>query len=116
MFLLFCMVTNCLSIMAPVHLPAGSFRPSHVKAIPILLHLGFFFLFPPVLALTLIPWGLEVLLQDYGWGTGVPICLLLSLVLAFGLVLLYRVALRWQGAWLQAREQRILEIVTARAE
>src|SRR5439155_1669800 len=47
---------------------------------------------------------------------GVPICLLLSLGECAGAVPLYRWVLGWEGRWLLAREQRILEAVAARAE
>ena len=44
-------------------------------------------------------------------------CILLVLCWPLALVaLVYRWVIRWQGDWLTAREQKILEVVTSRAE
>ena len=81
MFLLFCICTNLLSIYAPVHIAAGSLKPSNPKLSTVLLQLVMFlFLFPLTQGATLLPLGIEALLRFQGLGTGVPICLLLSLV------------------------------------
>jgi hypothetical protein len=116
MYLLFCLLANWLSILAPLHIPAGSFRPTNLKGIPLLLQLAFMFLLPPVLAMTLLPLGVQVLLEWLGLAGRVPICLLLSLAECGAVGYVYRLVLTWQGALLQAREQRILEIVTSKAE
>ena len=80
MFLLFCMLTNLLSIYAPVHVAAGSLKPANPKLITVLLHLVTFMIFFPLTqALTLIPLGTEMVLRALGYGAGLPICLLLSL-------------------------------------
>jgi hypothetical protein len=47
-----------------------------------------------------------------GW----PVALVLTLLECAGVVYLYRLALNWQGAVLQWREQKILEAVTVRSE
>ncbi len=70
---------------------------------------------PLTQAVTLLPLGIEVLLEFLGWTRGVPICLLLSLAEAVATVLAWYLVLGWQGQLLQAREQRILETVTNRA-
>jgi len=116
MYLLFCLLANWLSILAPLHIPAGSFRPTNLKGIPLLLQLAFMFLLPPVLAMTLLPLGVQVLLEWLGLAGRVPICLLLSLAECGAVGYVYRLVLTCQGALLQAREQRILEIVTSKAE
>jgi hypothetical protein len=51
-----------------------------------------------------------------GWLKGVPIFLALSVAECVGVVFFYRLVLTWQGHWLQAREQTILQIVAAKAE
>ena len=51
-----------------------------------------------------------------GWATWLPVCLVLSLALCAGVLLLYRLLLPLQGDVLQAREQQILETVTTKAE
>lgn len=116
MFLMLCMFTNLLSIYAPVHMPAGSLRPSSPKVGTVLLQLVMtLVLFPLTQALTLLPLGVEALLRFLGWAEGVPVFLLLSLAECAAVVVLYRFALDWQGGLLQAREQAILEAVTNRA-
>jgi len=116
MYLLFCLLANCLSILAPMPIASGSLKPANAKAIPILLHLVFMFLFPLALAPTLLPLGAEVLLATLAWVKGVPVCLVLSLVECVAVVYLYRLVLTWQGHWLHASEQRILETVASKAE
>jgi hypothetical protein len=51
-----------------------------------------------------------------GLRAGVPVYLLLTAVETAGIVFLYPHVLGLQGDFLQAREQKILEIVAARAE
>ncbi len=116
MYLLFCMLSNLLSILAPMPIASGSLRRTNTKVIPMLLHLAFVFLFPLALGPVLLPLGIEVVLESAGWIGGVPVCLLLSLVECVAAGYLYRLAVSWQGNLLQAREQRILEIVASKAE
>jgi ABC-2 type transport system permease protein len=116
MFLLFCALANLLSISAPIYLAAGSLNPPHPKLATVLLQLVMFaVLFPMTQGLALVPLGTEALLNFLGRAKGVPICLVLSLAECAAVILLYRASLGWLGALLQAREQRILEIVTNRA-
>jgi hypothetical protein len=116
MYLVICMLANWLSILAPVAIPAGAMRPTNAKAVPLLFHLAFMFLFPFALAPMLLPLGIEYALDALGWVRGWPVCLVLSLVEFAVVVLLYSLVLTWQGHVLQSREQRILEVVTAKAE
>jgi ABC-2 type transport system permease protein len=116
MFLLYCLVANWLSILAPMPVASGTMKPMNPKFIPVLLHLAFTFLLPAVLAPTLVPLGVEYLLESSGRLTGLPVALVLSVVVCAGVVVLYRLALTAQGHALQAREQRILETVASKAE
>jgi hypothetical protein len=116
MFLLFCIVVNLLSIYTPMHIAAGSLKPSQPRLVPVLLQLlMMFFLFPLLEAPTLLPLGIEALLEWQGWTAGIPIYLLLSSALCAAVIFLYRLALKWQGQVFQEREQKILEAVTNRA-
>ena len=116
MFLLFCILTNLLSIYAPVHVAEGSLKPSNPKLGTVLLQLAMFFLlFPLTQGLTLLPLGIEAVLRLLGWPAGAPIYLVLSLAECAGVVTIYHFSLDWFGGLFQAREQRILEIVTNRA-
>jgi hypothetical protein len=64
----------------------------------------------------MLPIGVEALVEWLGGIEGLPICLVLSLAECAGVVFLYRWLVGWQGVWLQARELKILETVTAKAE
>jgi ABC-2 type transport system permease protein len=116
MYFLYCLMANWLSIFAPIPIAAGSMRPANFKFVPFLLHLVFTLVFGALIAPALAPLGIEFLLRQAGWTRGLPVCLLLSLVLCAGVILLYRLLLPLQGDLLQAREQQILETVTTKAE
>jgi hypothetical protein len=116
MYLLFCLLANLLSILAPMPVASGALRPTNPKGLAFLLQLAFLLLFPTALAPTLLPLGLEALLEGLGVLRDVPICLLLSLLVCLAVVALYRLALNWEGSLLQAREQAILTVVTSKVE
>jgi hypothetical protein len=116
MFLVFCLLANCLSVLAPLRIQPGTMKPVNYKVGPFLFHLAFLFLCPLALAPTLLPLGVEALLEALGWGTGGAVYLVLSLAECVAVVYLYRRALTWQGDLLQAREQKVLETVTTREE
>jgi hypothetical protein len=116
MYLLFCLCANLMSIYAPLHVSAGSLRPSNPKITTILLQLVMvMILFPATQAVTLLPLGAEVMLRLVGIAESIPVCLLLSMAECAVVILIYRVAISLQGSDLRAREQRILDIVTSRA-
>ena len=115
-YLLFCMLANWLSILAPTAVRSGTFRAANPKGITLLLQFMFLFLFPVVLTPILFPLAIEKVLERFGGIQGVPICLMLSVVECVAIIGLYRVVLAWQGYVLQAREQKILEIVTTKTE
>jgi hypothetical protein len=109
-------VSNLLSILAPMPIRPGSLKPVNPKGKALLIHFGFFFLFPIALSPTLIPLGIEYLLSLSGRFTWFPVYLILT-VAEFALVtLLYPLILDLEGNLLHRREQRILEIVTSKIE
>lgn len=115
-YLIVCLVGNGLSILTPIPMAAGSLQPAKVKVGPVLLQLAAFLLMPVFLFPVLIPYGLEVLLDHLDVVKGVPVSLVLSLAV-LGLVgLVYRWAVRRQGAWLAEREQQVLEVVTSTSD
>jgi hypothetical protein len=116
MYLLFCMLANALSMLTPMALAPGTLKPTNMKGLPLLLQLVFLFLFPLALTPALLPLGIEFALEQLGWTYAVPICLLLSLGGCAGVIYLYRQVLTMQGTMLEAREQRILDIVAPKAE
>jgi ABC-2 type transport system permease protein len=111
MYLIFSFVLNFLSMLAPVVLASGSLKPAQPKGMSILIHLlFFFFLLPTSLGITLIPLGIEFLFPS------LPVYLLLTLAEFLVIDYLYDHALGLQARILQSREQKILEIVTARVQ
>jgi ABC-2 type transport system permease protein len=115
-FLVLCMLSNVLAILTPIPLAPGSLQPAKIKATPILLQMLVMMLLPVAVLPVLAPYGLEVLLAHLNVVEGVPISLPLSLIVLGLVALVYRLVVGWQGDWLMAREQKILEVVTSRAE
>jgi hypothetical protein len=116
MYLLFCLLMNFLSIFAPVHVAAGSLRPSHPKLVTVLLHMVTFMVFFPLTqVVTLAPLGTEYVLRLFGEGAGLPVCLLLSILECAVIAVIYYFCTDGLGGLLQSREQNILETVTAKA-
>jgi len=115
MYLLFCAMANLFSICFPLYIAAGTLKPANPGASTILMQmLLFLVLFPISQGLTLIPFGVEALLNALGKAQGVPVALLLSLAFCAAAVVFYHFSLGWLGNLLQAREQKILETVTNR--
>lgn len=115
-YLILCMVSNVLAILTPIPLAPGSLQPASVRTGPIVMQLLVMLSLPVLVSPVLAPYGLEVLLDARGVARGVPIALPLSLLVLVLVGLVYRWVIRRQGAWLAAREQKILEVVTSRAE
>jgi ABC-2 type transport system permease protein len=116
MYFIFCVVENFLSMLAPMPVAPGSLKPVKPKGIQVLIHIGFLFLFPLALSPTLIPLGLEFLLDWTGWSTWFPVYLAVILAECAAVAALYPAALDWQGGILQQRERQILEVVTSKSE
>jgi ABC-2 type transport system permease protein len=114
MYFLSCLLANVLSILTPMPIPAGALRPSNVTALPVLLQMSCIAIFPLVLSPTLLPLGLEFLLEQLGWIQKMPVCLMLCLLEFAVVFFLYRLVLSWQGSWLLAREQKILQVVASK--
>ena len=115
-YLVLCMLSNVLSILTPIPLAPGSLQPASIKAGPVLMQMLLMMLLPVFVLPVLAPYGLEVLLDELGVVRGLPVALVGSLVVLALAGLVYRWVVRWQGDWLAAREQKILEVVTSRAE
>jgi ABC-2 type transport system permease protein len=115
MYLLYCIVANALSILVPMRIAPGSFQPARPGGLAILLQLVFMFCCPIVLSLTLLPLVIELAAEAATGWRYVPLDLLLSLLGCAVVSGIYILVLSLQGDWLQAREQKILQIVTTRA-
>jgi hypothetical protein len=116
MYLLFCMVANGLSILSPIRIAAGTFKPASPRGLAVLLQLVFMFVFPLILAPALLPLGVEYFLTGGSPGESWLICVVLPVVECGVILLVYLLVMRGLGALLQAREQQILEVVTAKRE
>ena len=116
MYLVYCLVANLLSIFAPMAIASGSLRPVGPKGRIFLLNLAFLVVFPVALAPTMLPLLIEWALARWANLSGIPVYLLLTFVETGLVVSLFPPILRWQGTLFQAREQRILETVTAGVE
>lgn len=116
MYLVLSLVMNLLSIYAPLRIAAGSLKPASMKLVPVLLQFAVIFIaFPLTQIPTLLPLGIEAALEWSGWRAGLPVYLALSIAQCAAIAFVYRALLRSQGDLLQARERRILEVVTDRA-
>jgi ABC-2 type transport system permease protein len=116
MYLIFCLVGNVLSIIAPMPMASGSLKPVKPKAIVILIHAAFMLVFQATMAPTLIPLGIEYLLTRSGSFAWVPAYLLFTIVEVFLVIWIYFRILDAQGRMLERREQKILEVVTTKVE
>jgi ABC-2 type transport system permease protein len=115
MNLLFCLVMNLLSILAPTYVAPGSIKASNPKFGAVFLQLAMIMTIVPLTqATTLIPIGAEALLNQLGYAKGAPIFLVLALVQCALVVVIYRWLLSWQAVLFQSREQLILQTVTGR--
>lgn len=112
-YLLFCLLANALSIVAPIPIAAGSMQPAKIKLVPMLLQFAFLSVLPLALVPVMLPIGIEVLVEETTGVRGWPISLALSLAVLAGTVFLYRAGLTWEGDWLAARERAVLEVVTS---
>jgi len=116
MFMLYCMLSNFISIVNPTAIAAGSLRPAvKPSGKTLLFGLLTLVLFPMALAPSMIPLALEFGVHWMGWYPGIPVFLMLSILETIGIVFLYSWILDREGRLLQSRELRILEVVAARA-
>jgi ABC-2 type transport system permease protein len=90
MFMLFCLMANTLSILAPIPMAAGSMQPAQVKMGPILAQLAFLIALPLVMMPVLLPIGIQVLVEETTDVRGLPISLVLSLGVLAIVTFLYR--------------------------
>jgi hypothetical protein len=116
MYLIFSLLGNILSILAPMPVAAGSMKPLKPKATTILIHMASMFLVPIALAPTLVPLGIEFLISRSGRLPWFPAYLILTIVEVVFAVWFYSWMITSQGRLLQRREQRILETVTSKME
>ena len=111
-YLIFCMMGNAASILAPMGIASGSLKPAQPKAWAILVQM-FFVMFAPIALLPAVAaLGAETVLAQTTNVRWLPIYLVFSLLEAGLVILMYRAVIKSQGDWLQRREPRILEILS----
>ena len=113
-YLIYCLMGNVISVIAPSAVSAGSLKPAQAKLVTVLIHVFTALLSPLASVPALIPLGAELALDHYQMLSYVPIYLIASVVELIVVVWIYRRMLDFQGRLLQVREQRVLEAVTAR--
>ncbi len=116
LYLLYCLMMNFLSIVAPMPLAAGAMQPTNVKLAPVLWQFGFMMVYPFGVGLVLLPLGIEVLTQEITQIPWLPIGVVLSFGLLTAVTVVYRRSLTAQGEWLTRREKDILLVVTSKVE
>jgi len=114
-YLLFCLIGNGASILAPAAISAGSLKPVQPKLVTMLLQMLCVMLSPGTLLPAAAALGIEMLLVS-AFDTHLPIYLVFSVLEAAVVVWLYRALLEPQGRLLQQREPLILEIVASHTE
>lgn len=115
-FLLFSLMWNMLSILAPYRFAEGSLKAKKPKAIVFFAAFGAMLLTPLVMLPVLIPPALRLLFYKLNWLPWLPVNLFAAAGLFALIALLYKVLLPLQGSLLQSREQTILREVTEEIE
>ena len=115
-YLTLCALGNLASIVAPYRIAAGALKPTKLKASTTWLLFFMHSLMPLALAPIMIPAGLGLLCDHFGWLPGVAVNLVLSLALAAFGAAVYWLTLGPLGGLLQRRERDILDVVTKEVE
>jgi ABC-2 type transport system permease protein len=114
MYMVFSLWANLLSILAPIAIPAGALRPSNPKVWPIVMQVLFSLAAPVIMSPLLLPWGITAALRHSG--INLPICTLLTVLMAVVVGVIYWLLLDLEGDLLARREQKILETVVSKVE
>jgi ABC-2 type transport system permease protein len=115
-FMLFSLLCNLLSILAPFRLATGTLQAKKPKAIVFVAVLVTMLCMPVIMVPLLIPAGLRILFNAFDWVPWLPVNLLATLGLVVLAGCLYWQVLPFEGRLLAQREQTILREVTEEAE
>jgi cellulose synthase/poly-beta-1,6-N-acetylglucosamine synthase-like glycosyltransferase len=115
-FLLFSLVCNVLSIVAPFRLATGTLQAKKPKAVAFLAVLITMLVLPLITLPLLIPSGLQMVFAFFDWAPWFPVNLAATLGLLAAAGGLYRLLLPMEGRLLAQREQAILREVTEEVE
>jgi len=115
-YLIVCMIGNLISIIAPSAVAAGTLKAAKPRTLTVLVQLVFVLVLPVALIPTMVPFGIELLLHNFGWANSIPLYLALSIVEVAVVGFIYLRVLEYQGRMLQNRQQKILDTVTTKSE
>lgn len=115
-FLALSVAGNLASILAPYRIAAGSLKPTKTKATTMLMIMVTQMMFPLATCPILLPAGLGMLCDHFGWLPGIMVNLAISVLLLAMAAILYWNTLEPLGRLLDRREQRILQVVTQEVE
>ena len=120
-FVLCSLLGNAVSILAPSAISIGSLKPAKAKISTMLIHVVVAMLSPLVLLPGFLGLAGELLFDALDWtvlgaAVAIPLYLVISVFECALAIWIYWRCIDAQGAWLQRREQAILEMVTRRAE
>ena len=120
-FVLCSLLGNAVSILAPSAISIGSLKPAKAKISTMLIHVVVAMLSPLVLLPGFLGLAGEMLFDALDWTVSdaevaIPLYLVISVFECALAIWIYWRCIDAQGAWLQRREQAILEKVTRRAE
>lgn len=112
-YLIFCLIGNTASILAPMAVSSGSLKPAQMKLSIMLLQMFFVLLAPLAVLPAVGALAAETILSLTMSVTWLPIYLAVSLLEAVIVVRIYLAVVKRQGDWLQKRETRILEMLAS---
>jgi ABC-2 type transport system permease protein len=115
-FLIACVTGNLISILAPYRVNPGSTKASKMTALRGLLQAVTQLSFPLTLVPVVIPAALDYLFRRFSILPWLPVFGIASFIVFAGCVAAYALLLPTIGRLLQAREQKILLIVTRELE
>jgi len=114
---LYLLITNCMSILSPFGLPQGSITPKHFSWKNILISLLLSTVIPVILGWSLLPLGIEYIVESFWPSMGRwPIALLLSPLWLAGSLLLYQWLLPSVGKLFASWELTVLKTVVSQEE
>ncbi|MEO8205916.1 MAG: hypothetical protein ABI615_07015 [Chthoniobacterales bacterium] len=115
-FLIFTLIGNLFSILAPFRMAAGSLKPTKGSSWTVLLMLLGGIMASLALIVIYVPAFLQLLSRGFHFIEGFPVNLAASALLTISLGVVYACCVESQGRLLVAHERRILEIMAREVE
>jgi hypothetical protein len=115
-FLMFGLLGNLLSILAPYRLATGTLQAKKPKAIVFIAVFASMFSLPLIALPMAVPAGLQAICSTFDLLPWLPVDVVAALGLLAAAAVIYRLVLPWEGRLLARREQKILQEVTEEVE